>query len=348
MSTEQEIRETLQNIYDPELKRNIVELQMVRDIAVTDGNVNLTLALTTLRCPMKEKFVADIRDALLRIPGISTVQVKLTEMGKEELERLFPKHPLVGINKVKHFIAVGSGKGGVGKTTIAINLALALSREGFKVGLLDADVYGPSIPVMLGLSQRPEGKEGMILPLEKFNLIIMSIGFFINESQPVIWRGPLVSNAIKEFLDKVMWGDLDYLVIDLPPGTGDPSITIAKSIPDALLVVVTTPQEVSLADVRKAINMFKKMNTRILGIVENMSYFQCGHSEERIEIFGKGGGERLSKEIGIPLLGSIPIDMEIRKGGDDGVPFMVSSSDSETGRVFHEIAKMVALSINRK
>lgn len=266
-------------------------------------------------------------------------------MTQEEMNQLFPKHPLAGIGKVKHFIAVGSGKGGVGKTTVAVNLAIALNREGFKVGLLDADIYGPNVPIMLDISEKPEGEEGMILPPEKFGLKIMSIGFFIDESQPIIWRGPLVSKAIDGFLEDVMWGELEYLVVDLPPGTGDPSITIAQSIPNAMLVVVTTPQEVSLADVRKTINMFKNMDKNVLGIVENMSYFRCEHCEIRVEIFGKGGGEKLSRETGIPFLGSIPIDIEIRKGGDEGTPLMVFSPDSKTGRIFQEITtKVVKLS----
>jgi ATP-binding protein involved in chromosome partitioning len=342
MSKEQEIENALRSVYDPELKKSIVELNMARDIVISGGNVTLTLALTTLRCPLKEKIVEDIKNAIKKIPGISSVIVNLTAMSKEELDRLFPKHPLLGIEKVKHFIAVASGKGGVGKTTVAINLALALRGEGFQVGLLDADIYGPSVPVMTGISERPCVEHEMIVPLEKFDIKIMSIGFMIDENQPVIWRGPLVSNAIREFLDKVMWGNLDYLVVDLPPGTGDPSITIAQSIPDASIVIVTTPQEVSLSDVKKAITMFRKMNTRILGIVENMSYFECAHSAEKIEIFGTGGGEKLSQEMGVPLLGAIPIDIELRKGCDSGIPLMTGTPGSKIAKVFREIAGKVA------
>lgn len=238
--------------------------------------------------------------------GVTAVEIDLTEMTQEEMNQLFPKHPLAGIGKVKHFIAVGSGKGGVGKTTVAVNLAMALCKEGFKVGLFDADVYGPNIPVMLGLSEKSGGEAGMILPLEKFGLKIISIGFFTTEDQPVIWRGPLVSKVISEFLEDVMWGELDYMVIDLPPSTGDVSIRVAQSIPRVALVIVTIPQEVALADVRKTINMFKKMDTAILGIVENMSYFKCGHNEERIEIFGKGGGERIESGDGYTSPGLYP------------------------------------------
>ncbi|MCF6148721.1 MAG: Mrp/NBP35 family ATP-binding protein [Candidatus Kuenenia sp.] len=246
-----------------------------------------------------------------------------------------------GIGKVDHFVGVASGKGGVGKTTVAINLALALRKENYHVGLLDADIYGPNIPVMMGLSEKPKIEEGAIMPLKKFGLKVMSFGFFLEANQPVIWRGPLVSKAIAQFLNDVMWGELDYLVVDLPPGTGDPSITIAQQIPDVSIVIVTTPQEVALADVRKAITMFGEMNVKVLGIVENMSYFQCSHSEEKIGIFGKGGGENLSRQMDIPLLGAVPIDIELRKGGDEGIPLMADKEDSETGKIFKAIAKNV-------
>jgi ATP-binding protein involved in chromosome partitioning len=341
MNKEQEIIEALKTVYDPELNKNIVDLQMVKNILVTDGHVKLTIALTTLQCPLKEQIVESVKEAIRTVEGVSSVEVKLTAMSKDELDRLFPKHPLLGIEKVKHFIAVASGKGGVGKTTVAINLAMALGREGFQVGLLDADVYGPSIPVMAGISERLDVGHEMIVPLEKFGLKIMSIGFMLDESQPVIWRGPLVSNVISQFLEEVMWGKLDYLIVDLPPGTGDPSITIAQSIPNALIVVVTTPQNVALADVKKAITMFRRMNTRILGIVENMSYFECSHSEEKIEIFGTGGGEKLSHEMHVPFLGAIPIDIELRKSGDRGIPLLAGPPGSKTIKVFQEIARKV-------
>lgn len=251
----------------------------------------------------------------------------------------------MGIQKIKYFIAVASGKGGVGKTTVAINLALALQQQGFKVGLLDADIYGPSVPTMLDLHQEVEIEQGLIKPLDKFGLKIMSIGFMIDEDQPVIWRGPMVSKTIKKFLNNVQWEELDYLVVDLPPGTGDPSITIAQSLVDASIVIVTTPQKVALADVKKAISMFRKMEKSIAGIVENMSYFSCEHSDERIEIFGKGGGDVLSRETGFDLLGELPIDIELRLGGDVGKPLMVDHADSKTGKIFKTIAEKVVASI---
>jgi ATP-binding protein involved in chromosome partitioning len=338
---EAEIRQALKRVQDPELNRNIVDLQMVRDIDIRNGQVCITLALTTLGCPMKKRIVEDVERAVQTVAGVSSVHVELTAMSRNERDRLFPKHPLLGIEKVAHFVAVASGKGGVGKTTVAINLAVALSGKGFQVGLLDADLYGPSIPTMLDLSEKPRAEAQMIVPLERFGLKIMSFGFFLEGAQPLIWRGPLVAKTIKQFLDEVMWGRLDFLVVDLPPGTGDPSITIAQSVPSVSVIMVTTPQEVALADVRKAVGMFSEMNIKVCGIVENMSYFSCGHSNEKIEIFGSGGGEILSRETGIPLMGSIPIDMELRKGGDRGVPLMIEFPDSETGKVFKAIAREV-------
>jgi len=255
------------------------------------------------------------------------------------------KHSLEGIQNVKHFLAVGSGKGGVGKTSVAVNLALALRQQGFRVGLLDADVYGPSIPVMLDLNEEPQFESGMIEPLEKYGLKLMSIGFLVDESQPVIWRGPMVTKAIRQFLGEVSWGELDYLVIDLPPGTGDVSITIAKSLPRAAVLIVTTPQAVAVADVKRAVSMFQKIGKTVIGIVENMSYFCCEHSDDRIEIFGKGGGEALSRKLELPLLGMLPIDIELRKCGDKGIPIMVDSPHSETAQLFADIAqKLSALS----
>ncbi len=342
MITQHEIREALQAVQDPGLKRSIVDLGMVREIRAGEDGVKINLALTTLGCPMKKSIIEDVKQAVQVVAGAVPVNVELSVMSREELDRLFPKHPLRGIEKVRRFIAVASGKGGVGKTTVAINLALALSREGLQVGLLDADVYGPSIPTMLGLSDRPRAESGMLLPPEKFGLKIMSFGFFVEGKKALIWRGPLVSKTIKQLLDDVMWGNLDCLIVDLPPGTGDPSITIAQSIPSVAVVMVTTPQEVALADVRRAIHMFEEMNIRICGIVENMSYFRHGDSQERIAIFGSGGGETLSRETGLPLLGSIPIDVELGKGADRGEPLVVHLPDSETAEVFKDIAQALS------
>ena len=254
---------------------------------------------------------------------------------------------LSGLEQVRQVLAVASGKGGVGKTTIAVNLALALAGEGLRVGLLDADVYGPSVPIMLGLQQTPKWEGKTLIPVRKFGLSIMSLGMLSEQGQAIIWRGPMVGKAIRQLLNQVRWGELDYLVIDLPPGTGDSSITVAQSIPESTVLIVTTPQEVALADVRRAVELFRKFDLKIIGLVENMSYFMCGHSSEPIEIFGRGGGKKLSKETGLPLLGSIPIEIEISKTGDSGTPLMVSVPNSETGRIFQTIAKAVTAEINR-
>lgn len=341
MLDEQKIREALKVVLDPDLKKSLLELGMIRDIGVSKGQVSITLALTTVRCPKKDALVAEIRDVLEDLPDVSGVDVKLTTLSREELNQLFPKHPLAGLEKVRHVLAVASGKGGVGKTTIAVNVALALARKGCRVGLLDADVYGPSIPVMLAIDDLPEWENEVILPVEKFGLRIMSLGMLTPKGVSVIWRGPLVSKVIRQMLGDVMWGDLDYLVVDLPPGTGDPSITIAQSIPSAGTLIVTTPQEVALADVRRAIDLFKKFEMSIIGLVENMSYFLYGESDQPILIFGRGGGEKLSQEFGLPLLGKIPIDLAIGKSGDAGVPLMISSPDSDAGRIFQDIAEKV-------
>jgi ATP-binding protein involved in chromosome partitioning len=341
MLDEQKIREAVKVVVDPELKKSLLELGMIRDIHVEKDLVRLTLALTTSRCPKKDAIIGEIRRVVGSLPGISEVDVKLTSLSQEELRQLFPKHPLVGLGKVRHVLAVASGKGGVGKTTVAVNIALALAGKGNHVGLLDADVYGPSVPVMLALNDPPEWENQMMIPVEKFGLRIISLGMITEKGQAIVWRGPLVSKAIGQLLGQVMWGDLDYLVVDLPPGTGDPSITVAQSIPNATVLMITTPQEVALADVRRAIELFKKFDIGIIGLVENMSYFFCGHTEKPIEIFGRGGGQKLSEEFGLPLLGKIPIDLEIVKGGDSGVPLMVSAPDSESGRIFQVIAEKI-------
>ncbi|MCK4502669.1 MAG: Mrp/NBP35 family ATP-binding protein [Desulfuromonadales bacterium] len=251
------------------------------------------------------------------------------------------QNPLAGLKNVRHVLAVASGKGGVGKTTVAVNIALALAREGQRVGLLDADVHGPSVPVMLALNESPKRENNMIIPIKKFGLQVMSLGMLARQGQAVIWRGPMVGKAIRQLLGEVLWGELDYLVVDLPPGTGDPSITVAQLIPDATVLMVTTPQEVALADVRRAVELFRKLDINILGLVENMSYFICGHSSEPIEIFGHGGGAKLSKELGLPLLGVVPIELAICASGDSGVPLMVSAPDSKIGLTFQVIGRSI-------
>ena len=342
MIDEKKIQKALQTVLHPKLKKPLIDLSMIRNISITGGKVTLTLALKSERGPLQGLLTREIEKAVEAVAGVSSVQVEITTLSQKERERLFPKVPLKGIEKVQHIVAVASGKGGVGKTTIAVNLALALARKGLRTGLLDADVYGPSIPLMLDLSEPLEEEEGMILPNEKFGLRIVSLGMTAGQDEAFIWRGPLVAKMIRRLLGQVQWGELDYLVIDLPPGTGDPSISVAQAVPKAMILMVTTPQEVSLADVRRAITLFRKHNLIIAGLVENMSYFRCGHSAQPIEIFGHGGGEKLSRESGLPLLGAVPLDLQIGKGGDCGVPLLVSAPDSETGRIFQQVASALA------
>lgn len=312
---EKQIREALQSVLHPKLKKSLLDIGMIRNISIKGDMVVLTLALKNARSPLKNVLIGEIEKAVGVLPGVSAVQVEVTTLTKEEFEHIFPKAPLKGIEKVKHFLAVASGKGGVGKTTIAVNVAIALVKQGYKVGLLDADVYGPNITLMLDISGALEQQDKMILPKAKYGLRILSLGMTSEKNETFIWRGPLVSKMIHQLLDQVNWGELDYLVIDLPPGTGDPSIAITQAIPHCSILMVTTPQEVALADVRRAIGLFRKTGQVIVGLIENMSYFLCDHSAKPIEIFGHGGGEQLSKETGIPLLCALPIDLELRKGG---------------------------------
>ena len=341
MLTADTVKEALATIPEPELGKNLVELGMIKDLHVDYGHVSLTLALTTMRCPRKKQMVEQIKKVVGAVPDVVTVDVSVAELSNDERKRLFPKHPLVGIEKIGHILAVASGKGGVGKTTVAVNTALALAGEGKRVGLLDADVYGPSIPLMLGLSQKPEIENGMLVPLEKFGLKIISFGMLMKDGQPVVWRGPLVARVIKQLLGEVMWGELDYLVVDLPPGTGDPSITIAQALPAVQVLMVTTPQEAALVDVRRSIELFVKFKREILGLVENMSYFLAPDSSEPDAICGQGGGETLSRETGLPLLGAIPIDLEISRAGDSGKPLLVSSTGSSAADIFKGIAREI-------
>ncbi len=240
--------------------------------------------------------------------------------------------------QVQHVVAVSSGKGGVGKSTVAVNLAVALAASGAKVGLLDADIYGPNVPMMLGVGKQPEQKEGKIIPAESHGVKVISMGFFVGEDTAVVWRGPMIHSAIQQFLRDVIWGELDHLLVDLPPGTGDAQLTLAQLVPLCGAVTVTTPQEVALHDVRKGMMMFQKVNVPLLGLIENMSYFVCGHCGERTEIFSHGGGERAAEKLGIPFLGHIPIDPAIRAGGDTGMPIVVADPASPQAKAFREIA----------
>ncbi len=249
---------------------------------------------------------------------------------------------------VKHIVAISSGKGGVGKSTVATNLAVALAASGAKVGLIDADIYGPNIPMMLGVRKPPEQRDGKLLPAESYGIKLISMGFFVPEEKAIVWRGPMVHTAIQQFFRDVIWGELDYLLIDLPPGTGDAQLSISQLVTLAGVITVTTPQEVALHDVRKGMMMFKGVNVPLLGIIENMSYYICGHCGDRAEIFSHGGGQRAAEKLDVPFLGAIPIDLAIRAGGDEGMPIVAANPDSPQAKTFRDIAAKIADALNKQ
>jgi Mrp family chromosome partitioning ATPase len=326
MTTVDEIRKALQEVMDPELQRSIVELGMVREIAVEDCQVQLTLALTTLACPLKDKISGDTRQAILALDGIEGVEVELTEMTPEEKQRISPSGGQQSgqaerLNHIRHVIAVMSGKGGVGKSLVSGLLAVALRRQEHSVGLLDADITGPSIPKMFfPHGARPGASPLAILPAESESGIkVMSINLLLErEDQAVIWRGPLISGAIQQFWGDVFWGDLDYLIVDLPPGTSDASLTVMQALPLSGVVLVTSPQDLAGMVVRKAAQMAQHLNKRVLGLVENMSYFVCPDTGKEHEIFGPSHAQQVAFQLGVPLLGRLPIDPEIARLCDAG------------------------------
>jgi ATP-binding protein involved in chromosome partitioning len=346
--TKEKVLEALSNVQEPDLGKDIVTLNMVKDVEIEGNYVSFTVVLTTPACPLKDmiknacinavKLLVN-KEAVVNVKFISNTTTKRTDEGAV-------------LPKVKNIIAVVSGKGGVGKSTVAANLALALSQGGAKVGLLDADVYGPSVPIMFGVrGQRPLmidiGEKGMIAPLERYGIKLISIGLLVDEKSAVVWRGPMASSAIRQFVTDVYWDELDYLVVDMPPGTGDIHLTLIQTVPVTGAVIVTTPQDVALADAKKGIAMFgqAQMNIPIIGLVENMSYFTPQElPENKYYIFGKDGGKRLADEYDIPFLGQIPLVQSIREGGDEGVPVMVSD-DAVTKKAFQEFASVVVRSI---
>jgi ATP-binding protein involved in chromosome partitioning len=336
--TEAAILDALRQVQEPELGRDIVTLEMVKNITIDGSAAAFTIELTTPACPLKDEIEGNTRAALTAI-GVSDVQITWGAM----VRRAAPRQAEQLLPNVKNIIAVGSGKGGVGKSTVSVNLAVALAQSGAAVGLLDADITGPNIPMMLGVEGQPKASaNNKITPLERHGVKCISIQFFVPEGQPIVWRGPLVGGAIQQFLRDVDWGDLDYLVVDLPPGTSDAQLTLAQSVPLGGAVLVTTPQEVALSDVGKALAMFKRLSVPILGLVENMTAFACPHCGELTEIFGRGGGERFSKEHGIDFLGGVPLDVTVRQGGDVGVPAVAQREPGPAARAMTAVAGAVA------
>ena len=335
------ILDALRSVKDPELHVDIVSLGMIEDLAVEGDRVSLTVNLTTPGCPLKTQIEKDVKDALTRLPGVATVALK---MGAKVRRSIVTEGDL--IPEVANVVAIGSGKGGVGKSTVSVNLALAFARAGASVGLLDADIYGPNDPQMLGIKGQPEIRDRKLVPVSVHGIRMMSMAFFLKEDEPVVWRGPMLHGAMKQFLGDVLWDRLDYLFIDLPPGTGDVQLTLSQIIPLTGAVLVTTPQDVALLDVRKAAAMFAKVNVPVLGVIENMSFFNCPHCGERVEIFSHGGGRKAAEQFGTEFLGEIPLDVRVRQGGDEGRPVVVHDPKSGPALIFREIADKLAALIS--
>lgn len=332
--TKNDVLEALSKVLDPEIGKDLVTLNMIKDVKVDDSQVSFTIELTTPACPLKTKIKQDAESAVMAIEGIKSVDIT---MGSR-----VPKDEKIKDLSIKNIIAVGSGKGGVGKSTIAVNLAVSLAKCGAKVGLLDADIYGPNVPTMMGIDGLPPTPQNMkIQPAVAYDVKVMSIGFMVSPGQPLIWRGPMLHSAIKQFLMDVDWGDLDYLIVDLPPGTGDVQLSLVQTVPLSGGVIVTMPQQVSFDDAARAVSMFKKMEVPVLGIVENMSYLEMEDGSLR-RIFGEGGGEQLARMAGAPLLSNVPIDENIRAGGDQGAPVVVAEPESPGAKSIERLAQSIA------
>jgi ATP-binding protein involved in chromosome partitioning len=342
------VLEVLRPVEDPELRKSLVALNMIRNVKIEGGNVSFTLVLTTPACPLRQFIMEDCERAVRTLPGVEKVDIEVT--AETPQQKALPDR--TGIDGVKNILAITSGKGGVGKSTVAVNVAIALAQSGARVGLIDADIYGPNAPTMMGLTDAKvmvqPGAQGDILePAFNHGVKLVSMGFLIDPDQPVMWRGPMLNGIIRQFLYQVQWGDLDYLLVDMPPGTGDAQLTLAQAVPMAGAVIVSTPQKVALIDARRGLRMFQQLNVPILGIVENMSYFIPPDMPDRqYDIFSSGGGEKTSKELGLPLLGCIPLEMALREGGDRGIPIVVDAPESASAKALVAIAQQIAAKVS--
>jgi len=340
--TEGAILDALRTVQEPELGRDLVTLNMVKAITIDAADVALTIELTTPACPLKDEIERNARAALAAI-GVGRATITWGAMVRRAAPAAGPQL----LEGVKNIVAVASGKGGVGKSTVSANLAVALAQAGASVGLLDADITGPNIPLMMGLEGTPKATgDNKIVPLERYGVKVISIAFFVPDGQPIVWRGPLVGGAIQQFLRDVAWGDLDYLVVDLPPGTSDAQLTLAQAVPISGAVLVTTPQQVAVLDVQKALAMFARMSVPVIGLVENMSAFACPHCGEATEIFGRGGGERFARAHDIEFLGGIPLDITVRQGGDAGIPVVAQREPGPAALALTALAKTVAARVS--
>lgn len=339
MTNEQDVLNALRQVEDPDLHRDIVSLGFVNDIRISNGSVGLRIVLTTPACPVREQMKAQIEEILLALPGVSETDVTMDA----EVRSFGGPAGAKPIEGVRNIIAVASNKGGVGKSTVSVNLSVALAKRGASVGLLDADVTGPNVPIMMGFESgfMSEGQRGLTTA-DKYGVKLVSIGFVLPKLSPVVWRGPMVGTAVRQLLHDIDWGELDYLVIDLPPGTSDASMSMAQEAPISGVVIVSTPQDVAWEDASKAVAMFDKLNVPVFGVIENMSYFVCPHCNERSEIFGHGGGRIAAEELGLEFLGEIPLDQKTREGADKGIPIVESDPDSPQAQAFMRVAEQVA------
>ena len=333
----------LKIVVDPDLRLDIVSLGFVKDLTIDSGRVGFTIELTTPACPVKDQLRDQAAAAVRALPGVTDVAVQMAANVRSVSMPETGRTPLPG---VKNVIAVGAGKGGVGKTTVSVNLALTLAKCGSRVGILDGDMYGPNVPIMLGLSTQLETDGKQIVPAEKFGIQVVSMGFLTKDDAAVMWRGPMLHGAVQQFFRDVAWTDLDYLIVDMPPGTGDVALSLSQTVPVAGAILVTTPQQVSLADTKRAIRMYQKLNIQPIGLVENMSYYSCTSCHYEADIFGHGGGEALATEMDVPFLGRLPMYQPIREGSDSGVPLVNSEPESPAGRAFLTVAEGAAAQVS--
>jgi ATP-binding protein involved in chromosome partitioning len=341
--TEQSVLDALRRVQDPDLHKDIVTLGFIKDLKIDGGDVSFRIVLTTPACPVREQLQQQAEEVVRALPGVSSVRVTMDAVvpqGRGLGEK-------VTVPGVRNIVAVSSGKGGVGKSTVAVNLAVSLARDGARVGLMDADVYGPNVPLMLGASRvRPEIAGNKLVPVEAHGVRLMSMALLKPGDEPMILRGPILHGLVKQFLQDVLWGELDYLIVDMPPGTGDVQLSLAQLVPVQGAVLVTTPQDVAVADVRRALRMFETVAVPVLGIVENMSYFVAPDTGTRYNIFGEGGGRKLAETYGVPFLGAVPLGIEVREGGDSGVPVVVSQPGSVQAQAFRHVAEEVARQVS--
>jgi ATP-binding protein involved in chromosome partitioning len=338
--TKEQVLAALGEVQEPELHDDLVSLNMIRDLNVESGKVSFSIMLTTPACPLRGQIQKEAEQAVMSVGGVESVEIKMdSDVPNDGRARGLVDMP------IRNAIAVGSGKGGVGKSTISVNIAIALAKTGARVGLMDADIYGPNIPTMLGVEKLPPPQSEKLIPAKAYDIKMISMGLLVKPGQPLIWRGPMLNSAIRQFLSDVDWGELDYLIIDLPPGTGDAALSLAQALPLSGAIIVTLPQLVSLEDATRGLAMFQQLEVPILGVIENMSYLEMPDGS-RMDVFGTGGGEQMADSMKVPFLGKVPMDPEVRVGGDSGKPIVVSKPDSATAKALTSIAQDVAAKVS--